>query len=239
MPSSEEQDVVMINGQMSDAPVTRSVVKRIGRQEVPVKVSTAQQMTTGAGFGASGAGALGCAYALNQHLGLGLTANQAASVAHCAEVENCTGLGDVIAQNTGGLVIRLRPGAPGIGVVDRIPLGSTRIDCVVRGSISTKDVLSDQSVMRSINAAGEKALHELVKRPTIENFMLLSKGFAIESGLATEWVVDVIEAVEADGGMASMIMLGEAVFSIGYTPSLSSFGDVIKTHVSQLGAHLD
>ncbi len=122
---------IFLNGHLSEAPVSRYVVDRLARS--PVRVETQLDMPLGSGFGASGGGALGCAYALNSIFDLGLLANQAAAVAHAAEVVNRTGLGDVIAQNTGGLVVRLEPGAPGIGKVDRIPVPPLRIDYVVRG----------------------------------------------------------------------------------------------------------
>ena len=207
---------ILLNGRPSDAPVSRFVVDRLAK--TPVRVETELEMPMGSGFGASGAGALGCALALNAHFDLGLTANEAAAVAHAAEVTNSTGLGDVIGQNTGGLVIRLEPGAPGIGAVDRIPVPPLRIDYVVKGPISTREVLSEASAMRRINQAGEAALKELLKRPTLPQFMLLSRDFAVQSGLASGWTLDAIEAVEAAGGMASMIMLGEAVFSSGRCP---------------------
>jgi pantoate kinase len=228
---------IVLNGLVSEAPVSRYVVDRLARS--PVKVKTELDMPLGSGFGASGAGALGCAYALNAHFDLGLTANQAAAVAHAAEVTNRTGLGDVIGQNTGGLVIRLKPGAPGIGQVDRIPVPPLKVDYVIRGPISTKEVLSDQGVMKAVNLAGEAALKDLLKRPTLRDFMLLSRRFAAQSGLASDWALDAIEAVEAAGGMASMIMLGDAVFAIGGGPALKSFGDVHSTIVSQRGANLD
>lgn len=236
-PQTNPKTEIVLNGQVSEAPVSRYVVDRLARS--PVRVKTELDMPLGSGFGASGAGALGCAYALNAHFDLGLTANQAASVAHVAEVTNRTGLGDVIGQNTGGLVIRLKPGAPGIGQVDRIPVPPLKVDYVVRGPISTKDVLSDQAMMKAVNMAGEAALKDLLKRPTLRNFMLLSRRFAAQSGLASDWALDAIEAVEASGGMASMIMLGDAVFSFGGYPALKSFGDVHSTIVSQRGANLD
>jgi len=111
---------IVLNGVVSEAPVSRFVVEKLARG--PVRAKTELEMPFGAGFGASGAGALGCAYALNAHFDLGLTAYQASCFAHEAEVSNGTGLGDVIAQNTGGLVVRLEPGGPGIGRIDRIPV---------------------------------------------------------------------------------------------------------------------
>jgi len=99
---------IILNGVPSEAPVSRFVAERLAIR--PVRVETELQMPSGSGFGASGAGALGAAYALNSYFDLGLTADQAAAVAHEAEVINRTGLGDVIAQNAGGLVVRLQPG---------------------------------------------------------------------------------------------------------------------------------
>lgn len=228
---------IFLNGQLCEAPVSRYVIDRLAGS--PVKVKTNLYMPLGSGFGASAAGALGCAYALNSLFDLGLTANQAAAVAHEAEVANGTGLGDVIAQNTGGLVLRLKPGAPGLGKVDRIPITHLKIDCVVRGPISTKGVLSDPGVMREINKAGRSAVKELLARPTLNQFMRLSRQFTGQIGLASSWVMDAIEAVEAAGGLASMIMLGDAVFSIGGAEALTEFGPVISTTISQRGASLD
>jgi pantoate kinase len=228
---------IFLNGHLSEAPVSRYVVDRLARS--PVRVETQLDMPLGSGFGASGGGALGCAYVLNSIFDLGLLANQAAAVAHAAEVVNRTGLGDVIAQNTGGLVVRLEPGAPGIGKVDRIPVPPLRIDYVVRGPISTREVLSDPTAMKEINRTGEAAVKELLQRPTLKQFMLLSSRFAKQIGLASPWVLDAIEAVEAAGGLASMIMLGDAVFSVGGAEALSEFGEVGRTAISHRGANLD
>ena len=234
----EIQDTeILLNGALSEAPVSRFVVEKLAKE--PVRVKTELSMPFGAGFGASGAGALGCAYALNSYFDLGLTADEAAAVAHEAEVTNRTGLGDVIAQNAGGLVVRLQPGAPGTGRIDRIPVPPLLISYVVRGPISTKEVLSDEKVMTAVNVAGEAALKELLKRPTFTNFMQLSRRFTVQSGLASDWALQAIEAVEAAGGMAGMIMLGDAVFAFGGAGALHSFGEVHTTTISQRGANLD
>ena len=232
-----ENTEIFLNGVVSEAPVTRYVVEQLAKE--PVRVKTELDMPFGSGFGASGAGALGCAYALNAHFDLGLTANQAAAVAHVAEVTNRTGLGDVIAQNSGGIVVRLEPGAPGTGRIDRIPVPPLKVDYVVRGPISTRDVITDLALMKAINQSGLAALKELLKRPTLQDFMRLSRRFTVQSGLASQWAIDAIEAVESSGGMASMIMLGDAVFAFGGSDALKSFGEVQTTLISQRGANLD
>jgi pantoate kinase len=232
-----ENTEIFLNGVVSEAPVTRYVVEQLAKE--PVRVKTELDMPFGSGFGASGAGALGCAYALNAHFDLGLTANQAAAVAHVAEVTNRTGLGDVIAQNSGGIVVRLEPGAPGTGSIDRIPIQPLKVNYVVRGPISTRDVITDLALMKAINQSGLAALKELLKRPTLQDFMRLSRRFTVQSGLASQWAIDAIEAVESSGGMASMIMLGDAVFAFGGSDALKSFGEVQTTLISQRGANLD
>jgi pantoate kinase len=230
---------ILLNGKVSEAPVSRLVVERLAKE--PVRVKTELSMPLGAGFGASGAGALGCAYALNSYFDLGLTANGAAAVAHEAEVTFRTGLGDVIAQNAGGLVVRQQPGAPGTGRIDRIPVPTMPISYVVHGPISTKEVLSDEKVMATVNLAGESALKELLKRPTFINFLQLSRRFTVQSGLASDWALEAIEAVQDAGGMAGMIMLGDAVFAFGdgSAEALRTFGEVHTTTISQRGANLD
>jgi pantoate kinase len=234
-PSSRTK--IFLNGERSDAPVSRYVVERLATS--PVEVRTKLDMPLGAGFGASGAGALGCAYALNERFELCLTSNQAASIAHIAEVENRTGLGDVIAQRTGGLVIRIEPGAPGIGRVDRIPVQPLRVHYLAKGSISTREVLSDERIMKEINREGEACLKELLAKPTLKEFMTLSRRFTMAIGLASDWALDAIEAVEAAGGMASMIMLGDSVFAIGGHEALKEFGQVGEAFISHRGACLD
>jgi pantoate kinase len=205
----------------------------------PVRVETELSMPEGSGFGASGAGALSSAYAINGAFDLALTANAVGEAAHRAEVASGTGLGDVIAQNAGGLVVRLSAGAPGVGSVDRIPVPPLRIGCIVRGPLSTEEVLSDPGVMRGVNREGERALKELLRMPTLDRFVSLSWEFARRSGLAKDWMEEAVEAVEASGGVASMVMLGDAVFAVGGAEALGEFGDLISARVCLGGAGLE
>ncbi|UZE92835.1 MAG: GHMP kinase [Methanosarcinales archaeon] len=227
---------IQLNGIPKEAPTTEFVVRELTTK--PVEVRSKIDVPIGCGFGASGAGALSTALALNEALSLNFTYKQVAKVAHIAEVENKTGLGDVIAQSTGGVVIRKEPGAPGIGVVDRIHVGDVKIDYVVFGEINTKDVLKDADMRRGINKAGREAMKELLQRPTFDEFIQLSKKFAIQTGLLSSRAADAIEAVESMGGMASMVMLGDAVFAINGYEALKKFGDVKTSEICHQGARL-
>jgi pantoate kinase len=228
---------IQLNGVERDAPTTESVVRELAANR-SVEVRSKIDVPIGCGFGASGAGALSTALALNEALSLNFTYEQVAKVAHIAEVENKTGLGDVIAQSYGGLVIRKEPGAPGIGVVDRFPVSDVKIDYVVFGEINTKDVLEDADMRRSINKAGREAMKNLLQIPTFEEFVTLSKKFATQTGLLGSKAADAIEAVESIGGTASMAMLGNTVFAVNGRDALKKFGDVNTSRICHRGARL-
>jgi pantoate kinase len=223
---------VYLDGKPSDAPTTRTVIEFLADR--PVHVESELDIPVGGGLGASGAGAFSTALAVNDALGLGRTYNELSYVAHVAEVKNRTGLGDVAGMTLGGVVTRLRPGAP--FVLDRIPAAARDIYYVHFGPISTKGVLSDAGEKARINEAGRKCLKELLKKPTLERFMALSKEFSVSTGLISGKALDAVEAVEAFDGMASMAMLGDTVFST-IPDGLSGFGKVVSSKISLAGAH--
>jgi pantoate kinase len=224
---------VYLDGKPSEASTTRTVIELLADR--PVHVESELDIPIGGGFGASGAGAFSTALAINGALGLGKTYNELSYDAHLAEVKNRTGLGDVAGMTLGGVVIRLKPGTP--FALDRIPAAARDIYYLHFGPISTKSVLSDAREKACINEAGRKCLKELLKKPTFERFMALSKEFSVSTGLIGERALDAVEAVEAFDGMASMAMLGDTVFST--TPDgLSGFGKVMKSRISLAGARL-
>ncbi len=231
-----EETTIKINGTAIDAPTTLTAIKLLTSQ--PMLIETTLNIPVGCGFGASGAGALSAALALNEALSLNLTMNEAARAAHIAEVTNRTGLGDVTGQTFGGVVIRKKAGATSSGNIDKIPCKDSMISWVSFGEISTKSVLSDAPKKKSINKAGKSRLKELLKKPTLENFFRQSGAFAKEIELMSPEVRDAIEAVEAAGGLASQAMLGDTVFAINDDGALREFGDVHESRISNAGAHL-
>jgi pantoate kinase len=184
------------------------------------------------GFGTSGAGALSTALALSSFRAHNLSLNSLCGVAQRAEITNKTGVGDVVAQAIGGVVIRRQ------GNVDRIPMPPREISFVIFGQLSTAQIIADKEMMRGINTCGSKALKRLDKRPTFDEFMSLSKEFAYETGLLGGKARDAIETVEAAGGSASMAMLGDAVFAVDPGNALSEFRNARTTRIYNCGAHL-
>lgn len=212
---------VTLNGETCECPVTKAVIKDIlgfAGTKYEVEVIHELEVPPGQGFGASGAGAFGAALAANEAMGLNLTMNQCGEIAHRVEVLNRTGLGDVIAQSTGGLVIRKKPGAPGTGVTDRIHSDERLVVFTVGREIKTKSVLLDNEKKEKINKAGRACMKELLKEPSPEKFLALSKKFALETGLMEKELHSAVKTLEERDITASMSMLGNSVFTLTDEP---------------------
>ena len=227
----EAGDGLELNGE----PATIEAVDRVLdalRSTARVVVET--DLPLGAGFGVSGAAALGTALATNAVFGRGLSENELVTIAHGAEVQAGTGLGDVVAQVRGGVPIRLEPGAPAHGAMDGVPTRGT-IEYVSFGGLDTEAIISGETAQ--LTAAGRRGLAWLVEEPTADTFMEASRRFAREADLLTREVREAIADVSAAGGEAAMAMLGETVFSIG--TGLSDAGyDAERSEISPAGAHL-
>jgi len=206
---------ILLNGAATDFPTVACVLRTLTSEPLLVQFETSLPMSSG--FGMSGACALSAAYAVDALLGLGGSREDLGMVAHVAEVENLTGLGDVCGQFHGGFLAKLRPGHP---------LAAERLCVQVRavfyryfGPIHTAEVLRDPLRREHINRAGDEAVEELrgligVVDVDFDKLVILSRKFAVDSGLLRHPdVADVVDGVIERGGQASMIMLGNAVFS--------------------------
>jgi pantoate kinase len=208
---------IYVNGRPCDCPVTRHVVDRIGKMsgtKYSIRIEHRLELPMKYGFGMSGAGALGTAIALNRALELGLTRDDCGRIAHEAEVLNGTGLGDVIAELTGGLVLRTRPGAPGVGCVEKIPLESSVVVYLVGDELETREVLLDRKKIERINMAGRKSFESFIHTSTPDNFLRSSWSFARETGLVNEKIYLAANTLANKGVIASMAMLGNALFTL-------------------------
>jgi pantoate kinase len=175
------------------------------------RIVAESDLPLGTGFGVSGAMTLGTALAANDRFGCERSANDLVTLAHRAEVEAGTGLGDVVAQARGGVPIRLDPGAPAHGRLDGVP-ATRRVEYVTFGDLSTAEVLAGDT--DPLVAAGDAALARLVDRPTLPTLVAESRRFARDAGLLTDRVREAVDAVVDAGGEASMVMLGETVFAL-------------------------
>jgi pantoate kinase len=222
-PTPAADSAILFDGDSVDMAAPERVLDAFG-DSARVAIETDLPLATG--FGVSGAAALGTALAANGAFERANTENELIGLAHAAEVEAGTGLGDVVAQARGGVPIRLEPGGPSAGLLDGLAV-TGRVEYLSFGAVSTASVLGEDT--ETLSAAGERALSTLRETPTIERFMHASRTFAREADLLTPQVESVLADVAAAGGEAAMAMLGETVVAIdtglsdaGYEPAVCS-----------------
>jgi pantoate kinase len=212
----KDKITVHLNGQLSrEAKTTETVVRMIlNEADVHAKVSVYHSIDPpmGCGYGTSAAGALSAAFALCEALDLDMTYNQIGQVTHVSEVRCRTGLGTVGPLMVGGHVITTCGGAPGFNVIDRIPVDEDyRIVTGWFGPILTRTVLSNQIYRSRITSHGRRAIEDILKKPTPENFLVICRRFAEDVGFMTERLRRLLSAMDSSGAIgATQNMLGEA-----------------------------
>ncbi|MFX0108703.1 MAG: pantoate kinase [Candidatus Hodarchaeota archaeon] len=254
-PSHSNLVMITINGKTApSANVSHQVLdlalrhKEV-REKAALLIEHSVDLAIGAGLGTSGAAALSLVLALNQALGLGMSKLEAFEVAHITEIRCKTGLGTVIAQSCGGLEIRTKPGAPGIGEVRQVPLSSEYIVVAsVLGPMPTREVLSDEKSRRDINRIGGEFVDDFSKNPNAKKFMELSREFAEHVGLITPRIRKILTRTDNAGFTCSMPMFGESVFTlvkpdevenlVKSLPADSSKSQTIISGIDYLGARL-
>jgi len=228
---------VKINGfASSSAEVSKHVVdaflSRFEEMEsFEIIVEHYVEVPIGAGFGTSGAAALSLALALNDVFGLGMSRIEAAQMAHVAEVECKTGLGTVIAEAFGGVEVRVRPGAPGIGEIKNVPVPKDYVvACLTFGPLSTKKFLKDEETRKRVNEFGGKLVDKLIEEPNVTNFINFSHQFAEHVGLITEKTRRILHAADNANFVCSMPMFGEAAFTLMKQESLEELLKIFRKH---------
>lgn len=238
--SEDGKKNVLFNEQEINFPTVHAVVNRLTpyTDGTGITVNIESLLPLGCGFGLSGAASLATAYALNEMYGLGKKNEELAMIAHVAEVENRTGLGDVCSQYHGGYLVKLKEGAP--LVADKLPIPEQPIYYRYYGPINTSEVLRNREQAFRINAAADKAL-DILRQITytqtnselFSSCFNVSKQFSVESGLLSDKrVINTIAQIEDAGGVASMIMLGNGVFST------HAFDGATETQLSNIPAQI-
>jgi pantoate kinase len=198
----------------TEAAVTKQIVELLlpEKQRSNLRIEHTFQVPLSSGYGASAAGAVGAAFAINDLLELGLTKLELFQIAHRAEVITKSGLGDVIGLYQGGLEIRLREGAPGVGKtmpfknIDRWKVATVHL-----GTLPTSEVLSNHHKRKIVNNAAREVISELIQSPTFSNFVTQSVTFTVEANLWSNRLSECIKNLP-ESVIGSQIMLGEAFF---------------------------
>ncbi len=212
-----KRSMILVAGEAWEFPTVRTVLTSLTDECIRVEITAA--FPFGCGFGMSGASALATALAVDELLGLGRAPSSLGLIAHQAEVEHATGLGDVGGQFNGGIMIKTRRHQP--LTVQHLPIAPQPLYYRVHGPILTSEVINSPDKLLHINTAGREAMLRLTSSPylTMARLFDISHIFARESGLLQSSAVAAdIAAAHAAGHSASMIMLGEAVISTGPFP---------------------
>ena len=194
------------------------------------------QLPIGAGFGMSAASALSLSLALNEFLDLGYSQELCGQIAHMAEVNLSGGLGDVIAQTGKGMVLRTRPGAPGIGEIQSFCGQDVYVAWKTFGEIETSSIIGDPHHMQVISEAGGRYLDMFEAEPTLENFLAFSNRFSHEAGLMSDEVKDTVDYFNSSPNIlgSSMAMLGNTAFAFAYDEDALKSLDIEGLHIDKL-----
>jgi pantoate kinase len=226
---------VFINSDCAEeARTTKKVIDQllIGvTEKYEITVDHKIEVPIGSGFGTSAGGALTAGLALKNALDLPLTYNQIGKIAHIAEIECGTGLGTVSSLTfTGGCVLVVEPGAPGICQLDRIPI--TPDYMVVAGFFAShlpKYVLRDSERKKVINRFGKETMEAILGKPTLANFLDRCWEFSENAGFATPNVRRLIKLAKTAGAVgASQNMLGEAVHALVLEENAQAVAEAFK-----------
>ena len=227
---------IFIDGKFAeDAEVSRYVVQeylRILRQPFSIRVEHYLEIPVGYGLGSSGAAALSLSYALNKALNTGLSDVEAGQIAHKADLACRCGVGTVLAEYHGGFEMRLNAGAPGVGVVEKIPLTDQKVVILCIAPMLTKEFLTNKISL--INGLGGKMLGKLVKTKNVNDFLDMSLQFAASIGFVSDRCQQVIDEMLANGYKCSTAMFGETVFSIVRNDSVRDVQRILSNYNGEL-----
>ena len=211
---------IVINSK--DAPranTTRWALHRVLKDagvSLDVRVELKVNVPIASGYGTSAAGTLASCLALAEAAEIPATMNQLGRIAHIAEVENQTGLGTVSALLTGGFVLVTEPGAPGIGLIDklRFPKGHT-IVCAYMGPIPTRRALSHSDITDRVNPAAKRVMEAVRRKPDLATFLNQTRKFSSESGFQSPEMARLMDIMVSTGAVgAAQNMIGKAVHCV-------------------------
>lgn len=233
--SKAKRTEVVFNNESINLPTVKSVVGKLTKENIRIYIKS--KLPLGCGFGLSGASALATAYAVNKLLNLKESKKELAIIAHIAEVENKTGLGDVVNQFYGGFCLKLKPSS--YFIVKKIPINNVNVYCEYFSKILTKSIITNPKLKDKINKAASIALDKIKNLLNKNNnikfnqIIKISKEFAVNSNLLKDKkTIETIKNIEKNNGDATMIMLGNAVFSD------KLFSRAIRLKISDKGAYL-
>jgi len=166
----------------------------------------------GYGLGSSSAVALSLSFALDQALKTKLDKTTIGQIAHNAEVNCKTGLGDVLASFHGGFEIRVKAGAPGIGHVEKITTDKISVIMICFSPISTNKFIKER--LSQINGLGGEMVNRLSESKDYEHFQDMSLEFARYVNVMTPRMQKLVEELSKNNIKCGIALFGETIFSM-------------------------
>ena len=211
---------------------TLELIKKDFKIEEGLKIDQKIEVPVGSGFGTSASSALGVAIAFFKLFNIEIPFKSASHYAHRAEIELGSGLGDVIAETSEGIVVRKKPGAPGIGKAESIGLQNELSNIYVitktLGEIDTGSIIQNPTHQKKINEIGLAIQKKFMINPNIENFLKCSLEFAKKTKLINENVLEIVNELNKYTLGASMAMLGNTAFALSNNPHCDIEGAIVS-----------
>jgi len=173
---------LIFNGRQLRFPPLRTLERFIRGEIIDVEVHSKAPL--GLGFGVSAALLIASAFISLKRIGYLDPVDKAFKIAHISEVLNRTGLGDVISEKVGkGLVVRTRPGPPGIGDAYALDIKEDlRVITAPINNITTPEMLAMLSGKSII--CGKEAFSNFIRKDqTFEAFLSSAEKFSKCTGL--------------------------------------------------------
>jgi len=228
--------IIVINGVISkDAIVSKFVIneflKRTNKNYF-IKVSHEVNLPIGYGIGTSGSAALSLAFALNDALSLGLSDTESAQIAHKAEIECKTGLGTVLSEFHGGLCIRIKGGAPGIGKTNVIRLNNYKVAIFCFSPMFTQYFI--ESIRKISNDECNYMMMKVLKTKSTVDFLELSYKFSQSLRFVNKTCNKLMDLLTQNGFHSSAALFGQTVFTIVKENELETIKKISKNFPTRL-----
>jgi pantoate kinase len=234
--SESNNFIIVINGVISkDAIVSKFVIneflKRTNKNYF-IKVSHEVNLPIGYGIGTSGSGALSLAIALNDVLSLGLSDTESAQIAHKAEIECKTGLGTVLSEFHGGLCIRIKGGAPGIGKTNVIRINNYKVAIFCFSPMFTQYFI--ESIRKISNDECNNMMMKVLKTKSTVDFLELSYKFSQSLRFVNKTTNNLMDLLTQNGFHSSAALFGQTVFTIVKENELETIKKISKNFPTRL-----
>ena len=232
------EDRVIVNSRTMTHGLIETIKRITSSDTVNIEVSTPALLGEGLGF--SAALSIVAASSALINTGRSATLTRVGVIAHEAEVMMLTGLGDVAAElRGGGLVIRTKPGAPGVGEVDVSPVRDSVsvVACLIRSDLATPDMLRVYGP--KIKEVGREIFRRFIAEPSFDKFLELSHEFS-RSVFITDDVDSTLRSVlsrylKSGEVLTYFIKKGTLVVVTSGKPSTALLEDVGRTGIKLIG----